>query len=62
MDELLHAAMKEWLLDCFEDEYDQEQINELDHSDTLRAVNRYYDGGVEAFMSQYIEDSKIQWI
>lgn len=45
----LEQEMREWLLDCFTDEYDQEQIRELEPVGLLQAIDRYYDGGVKAF-------------
>jgi hypothetical protein len=45
----LDTEMKEWLLECFSDEYDQEQIEELTHEQLIRSINRYYDGGIQAF-------------
>lgn len=45
------GEMKEWLLECFEDEYDKEQINELTYEQCVRAINRYYDGGMKAFIA-----------
>jgi len=41
--------MKSWLLECFEDEHDQEQIEELSYTQCVRAINRHYDGGIRAF-------------
>jgi len=43
-----------WLLDCFNDEFDQEEIRSLDFPAARKAVSRYYDGGFKAF----IEDSQ----
>ncbi len=45
----IHNEMRDWLLECFSDEYDQEQIEELTHEQLEKAVNRYYDGGLKAF-------------
>ncbi len=45
----LDKDMRDWLLECFSDEYDQEQIEELTHEQLEKAVNRYYDGGMQAF-------------
>lgn len=42
--------MREWLFECFDDEYSQEEISNLDFSDLKRSVNRYYDGGFHAFL------------
>ncbi len=47
--------MIEWLLECFTDDYDQEQIQELTESQLTRAINRYYDGGLSAFIQDYRE-------
>ncbi len=51
MQQYLLGEMRKWLLDCFEDEYDQEQIRELSFEHCVKAVNRYYDGGYKAFLS-----------
>lgn len=45
----LDKEMREWLLECFSDEYDQEQIEELTHEQLVRSINRYFDGGMKAF-------------
>jgi hypothetical protein len=45
----LDTEMREWLLECFSEEYDQEQIEALSHNELVRAINRYYDGGIKAF-------------
>ncbi len=45
----LDREMKDWLLECFDDEYDQEQIEELTHEQLVRSINKYYDGGMTAF-------------
>jgi hypothetical protein len=42
-------AAREWLLDCFQDEYDQETIRGLNDSSIVDAINRYYHDGIEAF-------------
>lgn len=46
-----YELMREWLLDCFDEEYDQEMIQELNEQELERSVNRYYDGGLRAFMA-----------
>lgn len=38
-----------WLLDCFSDPVDQEQIETLGATELLLAVDRYYPGGWAAF-------------
>lgn len=43
------GEMKAWLLECFDDEYDQEQIKELSYEHAVKAINHYYDGGIKAF-------------
>lgn len=45
----LDKEMKDWLLECFNEEYDQEQIEELTHEQLKRAINRYYAGGMAEF-------------
>lgn len=42
--------MINWLLDCFEDDYDQDTIKELDFQAAKKAVNKYYDGGYYQFL------------
>lgn len=42
--------MREWLKDCFEDEIDHEYIDESSDSMIVKGVERYFDGGVAAFM------------
>ena len=49
LDIILVKQMKEWLLECFNDEYDKEQIEELTQEELLRSINRYFDGGFAAF-------------
>lgn len=51
MQQYLHGQMKAWLLECFDDEYDREQIRELSFEHCVKAVNEYYDGGYKAFLS-----------
>lgn len=46
----LENNMREWLLDCYEDEYDQEQINQMSYRELIKAINWYYDGGIECFV------------
>lgn len=46
----LEQEMKEWLLECFSDEYDQEQIEELTTEQLKRSINRYFDGGLTEFV------------
>lgn len=45
--------MREWLLECFSDEDDQEEIQELSDKEVLASVNRYFHGGVKEFMNCY---------
>lgn len=49
MESYAMGEMKAWLLECFDEEYDQEQIRELTYEQCVRAINRYYDGGMKAF-------------
>ena len=51
----LESQMRDWLLECFSDEYDQEQIQELTHTELVRSINKYYDGGMKAFINSWIE-------
>ena len=41
--------MREWLLDCFPDEYDQEVIESLTNWELIDAIENYFDGGIEAW-------------
>lgn len=50
----LETEMREWLLDCFTQAEDQEEIQELNYGELVKAVNRYYDGGFKEFVSGYI--------
>ena len=45
----IESDMRDWLLECFSEEYDQEQINELTYDQLVKSINRYYDGGMRAF-------------
>lgn len=45
----LVADMKSWLLECFNEEVDQEEIEGLSFEQLVRAINRYYEGGIEQF-------------
>lgn len=45
----IYSEMREWLLECFEDEYDQEQIQSLSDSQLEKSIDRYFDGGKQAF-------------
>ncbi len=45
----LDKDMRELLMECFDEEADQEEIDSLTHEQLVRAINRYYDGGMRAF-------------
>lgn len=45
----IHAIAREWLIECFPDV--EEEILELSAAQTKRAINRYYDGGWQEFLS-----------
>lgn len=45
------SEARDWLLDCFSDEYDQELITDLTPDDVIAAVERYYEGGWSEFRS-----------
>lgn len=47
---ILEKEMREWLLECFSEEYDQETINKLNRGQLVKAINRYFDGGIKAFL------------
>lgn len=42
--------MREWLKDCYEDEYDQELINQSSDNIIIKSIKREYDGGLDAFL------------
>jgi len=41
--------MREWLSDCFCDPFSQDEIGECSISQVVRAVERYYAGGIYEF-------------
>ncbi len=45
----LEEHMREWLMCCFTDEYDQELIDGLDFDGLVKSINQYYDGGMREF-------------
>ena len=49
MREGLLEEARSWLLDCFPDPVDAEQIETLGARELLLAVDRYYSGGWAAF-------------
>jgi hypothetical protein len=51
-------AMRNWLLDCYTTEDEQEEINELSLPQLMNAVERYYDGGLRQFYITFEEDQK----
>lgn len=46
----IEKKMREWLLDCFDDEYDQEKINGLTIKELYKYIHCYFDGGVKTFI------------
>lgn len=54
IERITELEMREWLLECFSDEYDQEQIQELTYEQLKSAVNRYYAGGFEVFLDDML--------
>lgn len=46
----LEDKMREWLLECFASDDDQEEIESLGFNGLFIAVNRYYDGGIAQFI------------
>ena len=48
---MYETEMREWLLECFDDEHDQEQISDLSYTQLVRYVNRYHDNGFNGFMA-----------
>ena len=53
--QFLANEMKQWLLECFEEEYNQEQINESSYEELKQSVNRYYDGGFKVFVDDMLD-------
>lgn len=51
MTSAIDKEMKDWLLDVFCEEEAQEQIKSLSYEQLVRAINRYYDGGMRSFLS-----------
>lgn len=47
----IDVEMRGWLLECFTDAYDQEEINGLTHEQLVSAINTYYDGGMVEFVN-----------
>jgi len=48
--QILEKEMRSWLLDCFNDEYDQETIENLSFESLKKSVNRYFEGGFNEFI------------
>lgn len=46
----LDTEMKDWLLECFDEEGDKEEIEGLTHEQLVRAINKYFDGGMKCFV------------
>jgi hypothetical protein len=46
----VHKHMREWMLECFIEEYDQEQIQNFNHRQLEKHVDLYFDGGLDAFI------------
>lgn len=42
---------REWLLDCFSSDEDQERIEKCCHELIERAIVKYFDGGIDAFIA-----------
>lgn len=45
----LEKEMRGWLKECFSEENDREIIDEMTNDELLRAIIRYFDGGMEGF-------------
>lgn len=45
--------MRAWLLDCYSDEDDQDEIKELTGWEVYRCIHREFRGGVNGFMETY---------
>lgn len=46
----IYDQMREWLLECYDDEYDQEIIHELTDDQLIKTVNREFSGGMKQFI------------
>lgn len=53
----IETEMRDWLLECFSEEYEQEQINELTFNELKRSVNKYYDRGIKAFLYDTLDST-----
>jgi hypothetical protein len=54
----MEKYMKEWLLDCFPDDADQEEIESLSREELMQAIRKYYDGGLDQFYKDTCEGIK----
>lgn len=54
IDKIAYTEMREWLLECFPDEYDQEVIGELTYDELVNGINKYYDGGYVGFLDDMV--------
>lgn len=46
----LQDEMREWLLECFSSDDDQDIIEDLDDVELVSAINRYFGGGMKGFL------------
>ena len=46
----LEQEMREWLLECFTQESDQEEIENLTEQELIESINRYFEDGIRAFI------------
>jgi hypothetical protein len=61
VDTILKDEMRQWLLDCFEEEGDREEIEELTYAQLRRVINKYYDGGLNSFVSAVLDTAQVRW-
>lgn len=57
--QVIEGSMRLWLLQCFQDEHDQEMIKELSFEYLKIAVDRHYHGGYTEFIKSIYEEVKI---
>lgn len=58
----IYDEMRSWLIECYPD--DEEDIAELTDEESVKAVKKYYDGGINAFIvdvSTYTKGGKVYY-
>ena len=44
---------KEWMMDCYWSDMDEDDIADLSDGEVVRGVSRHFDGGWNAFLASY---------